>query len=139
MTENPSCRVLPESARWLLYRGDYDKACKTLSNVARINRKEIPEKAKILQIFHFPSNPSTISSQNGNTASQQEKSGSGSGVLKIIKVGLENYWNLLKTREIRKRTLVIWSLFVIVDLVYYGVVFDSATLTKDPFMLVFLA
>lgn len=55
-----------------------------------------------------------------------------------IKGGLSIYFSLLETPEMRKRTLLIWAMFITVDLVYYGVVFDSATLTNDPYLLVFL-
>ncbi|XP_021957270.1 organic cation transporter protein [Folsomia candida] len=130
--------ILPESARWLLHRGDYDAAYKTLSYVAKINRKLIPEKEKLIQIFHQHHNGENNPSVSTNNESKLNARHANK-LCSILLVSVDNYWKLLKTREIRKRTLLIWSLFIIVDLVYYGVVFDSATLTNDPFLLVFLA
>ncbi len=124
--------ILPESARWLLYRGDEDEGYKTLVRVAKMNSKPVPDKEKLLQLFRHER------IKNGKSE-EAEKSNFGSKCWSIVLVGFDNYWKLLKTRELRKRTLLIWSLFIIVDLVYYGVVFDSATLTNDPFLLVFLA
>lgn len=49
----------------------------------------------------------------------------------------ENFKKLMSTAEIRKRSLVFWTIFLTVSMVYYGLVF-STNLTSDPFLLVFL-
>jgi len=49
----------------------------------------------------------------------------------------ENFKNLTKTAEIRKRSFVFWTMFLIVSMVYYGIIF-SGNLASDPFLIVFL-
>ena len=59
-------------------------------------------------------------------------------VLKSMKSMLVNYVNLVRTPELRLRSISIWTLFICVTLAYYGAIFDSTSITADPFLVVFL-
>jgi hypothetical protein len=128
--------------------------------VAWINRKPEPDRDAIFEIFKscrekpssetklpedFPSNGTNLNGLENHGLPNTENTTTISIEVRVKSFLLStrstfgNYWKLLETPELRKRTLLIWTLFITVDLVYYGVVFDSATLTSDPFMLVFLA
>lgn len=56
---------------------------------------------------------------------------------KWLRALLKNFKNLMKTAEIRKRSLVFWTIFMTVAMVYYGIVF-AGNITSDPYLLVFL-
>ncbi|ODM93122.1 Solute carrier family 22 member 3 [Orchesella cincta] len=75
------------------------------------------------------------SSQPG--ASQNNFSAFVQTLRKWLKGFVKNFKNLMKTAEIRKRSFVFWTIFMIVAMVYYGIVF-SGNLTSDPYLLIFL-
>lgn len=79
-----------------------------------------------------------------NLEANSSQSSGGSGVMMVIgllrkwlRALIRNFKNLMKTAEIRKRSMVFWTIFLTVAMVYYGIVF-SGNLTSDPYLLVFL-
>jgi len=56
---------------------------------------------------------------------------------KWLKGFVKNFKSLMQTAEIRKRSFVFWTIFMVVAMVYYGIVF-SGNLTSDPYLLFFL-
>lgn len=143
--------MLPESARWLAVTGQSELSLEYLNEVAHKNKKNVnsevlmevvksccevkkgkEKKSKRMVTFSIAPIETPEEVPNACLRSFIKK------VWTPIKGGLSIYLSLLETPEMRKRTLLIWAMFITVDLVYYGVVFDSATLTNDPYLLVFL-
>ncbi|KAJ7391894.1 hypothetical protein OS493_016190 [Desmophyllum pertusum] len=84
--------LLPESPRWLLVKGKVDKARKILEDVARFNRKEMPQ-----QPLLAPSSPE----DGGNTSG--------------------GFRDLFATLKMSRTTLVCWFGWFMNSMVYYGV------------------
>lgn len=133
-------RILPESARWLAVTGQSEKSLEQLVKVAAWNKKDVnPE--ELMQIVRSCCEQRFATFTIASEGSERKKSWITSSLGKLcrtIRKTVSLYLSLVATPEIRKRTILIWSLFICVDLVYYGVVFDSATLTEDPYLMVFL-
>ncbi|CAL8115003.1 unnamed protein product [Orchesella dallaii] len=136
--------ILPESARWLAVSGQTDKSLKLVMKVAKRNNKNVCREELYSIILSCDardkkrSNPVTFRISDTPPPSRNVCFEWTRKVWHPLKKTLSIYMSLLATPEMRRRTLVIWFLFISVDLVYYGVVFDSATLTNDPYLLVFL-
>lgn len=88
--------VLPESPRWLLAMGQTDRVLKILQKAAKHNRRELPRNLN-KQIIPI------------------EKSNNGESV---------NVLDLFKTKQIRKKTLLLFVIWFSVYLVYYGLVLN---------------
>ncbi|CAL8128169.1 unnamed protein product [Orchesella dallaii] len=80
---------------------------------------------------------SSSSSTSNTTSSPNNLSRFLQMIRKWLKGFVRNFKNLMKTAEIRKRSFVFWTIFMVVAMVYYGIVF-SGNLTSDPYLLVFL-
>ncbi|ODM93343.1 Organic cation transporter protein [Orchesella cincta] len=135
--------ILPESARWLAVSGQTEKSLKLLLKVAERNKKTVNREELYRIVLSCDArdakrNPVTFTIAETPIPSRNVCLDWTRKVWHPIKKTLSIYLSLLATPEMRRRTLVIWFLFISVDLVYYGVVFDSATLTNDPYLLVFL-
>ena len=120
-------RILPESARWLASRERDDEAIEYLRKVAKWNKRELPPREILVPILM--------------TCREEEVPSEDKLVVKAwksLRSMLVNYVNLVRTPELRLRSISIWTLFICVTLVYYGAVFDSGSITGDPFLMVFL-
>jgi len=110
-------------------KGRQDEALTILNRIARINRKPKPHKLEIMVILD--------SCKDDRISNQADAS-----PLKVILRTFKNigigYVNLVRTPELRRRSFLLWFLFIGVTLVYYGLAFNSALLTSDPFIMVFL-
>lgn len=49
---------MPESPRWLIQKGRYEQADKTLKKIAKINNRPLPDDFTVKEIKHSDSKPS---------------------------------------------------------------------------------
>ncbi|XP_066983222.1 organic cation transporter protein-like [Macrobrachium rosenbergii] len=108
--------ILPESARWLLTQGRVDETVEILKKIAEVNGKKIPEKVLM---------DMKRSAIEENSASPDEPS--------------QEDWNasfldLLKTPRLRRNTLIICFMWMLLTLVYDGHVRNVMNLPLDVFV-----
>ncbi|KAG5894385.1 hypothetical protein JTB14_015662 [Gonioctena quinquepunctata] len=108
--------LLPESPRWLLAQGRYDEAQIILTNMARINKKEIPENF----ISTFKKNIIREKSQLGNHP----------------RYGIRD---LFRSKNLRWKTIIITFLWFTNTSVYVGLSYYAPSLGGDEFLNFFLA
>ncbi|KAK7065138.1 hypothetical protein SK128_004402, partial [Halocaridina rubra] len=109
--------LLPESARWLLSQGRVEETIEILERIARINRKIIP--------------PKVIDTMKKNALQERVSSMEGDLPLKEMDVSL---LDLLKTPRLRRTTIVICLVWMIIALEYDGHVRNVLNLPIDVFI-----
>ncbi|XP_021963061.2 organic cation transporter protein [Folsomia candida] len=130
---------VPESPRWLATHGNEEDSLKYLLRMAKVNKFPKPSKEALLEYIRQAHQQPPPREQEERVLENGEvnlKSASSKFKHRLRGVA-ENFKKLMSTAEIRKRSLVFWTIFLTVSMVYYGLVF-STNLTSDPFLLVFL-
>ncbi|XP_033635850.1 organic cation transporter protein-like isoform X2 [Asterias rubens] len=110
--------IVPESPRWLLSKGKTAEVEKIVRKAAKINKVKIPE-----SVFR------DYSSQTGEKIIGKET--------KTVKT--YTFFDLMRYPNMRKKTLVIYFIWLSNNLVYYGLSFFSEDLGTDPYLAFFLA
>ncbi|CAI5445911.1 unnamed protein product [Caenorhabditis angaria] len=98
--------LVPESLRWLVSKQYYEKADKVLRKAAKINGKEIPDE----WWDDLDKSNSEEKCENLTTA------------------------DLFRTKEVRKRTLVLFFVWPTISMVYYGISMKADVLGGDIYM-----
>ncbi|XP_063363529.1 beta-alanine transporter [Cydia amplana] len=111
---------MPESPRWLLARGHFDKAEVILRNMARINRKSLPANYMVHLRRRYES-------EKLQQELQREKS---------RQYGVRD---LLRTPNLRKKTIIITFIWFTNTSVYVGLSYYAPVLGGDEFLNFFLA
>lgn len=127
--------ILPESPRWLATKGQTDRAIECLYKIAAVNRLPTPQREDLEEILKQCA--SEEGSQSSPVAISSSRTGLLGKILRYLKGFAHNFAKLMKTGEIRKRSLVFWSMFTTVAMCYYGIVF-SGNISTDPYFVVFL-
>ena len=123
----PNQRLLPESARWLASRGRDDEAIECLKTVAKWNRRELPPREILNRIL--------MACRETEGISKKENKPSFWNNFRSV---ISNCVDLVRTPELRLRSICIWILYICVSFTYYGSVLDSTNFSTDPFLMVFL-
>ncbi|XP_063300237.1 solute carrier family 22 member 7-like isoform X3 [Pelobates fuscus] len=102
---------VPESARWLLTKQDFVTAHRYLSTCAKMNGK---------QDFQLKISPEVLQ--------------------KIVTVECRkyNFWDLVKTHQLRKNTLCLGIMWFGVAFSYYGISFNITSFSLNPFLTHFI-
>lgn len=108
--------VLPESARWLLVRGEVEKAHDVLKTYA---------------------DKSGVTVDSDSLRGSLTKCYQGEAEVETHKIR-HTPLDLLRTPRMRKRTLVLWFNWVVVSLVYFGFLLYISNLAGSPYLNLFL-
>lgn len=103
--------LVPESARWLVSQKRYKEADEVLQKAAKVNGATLPEN----WWEQLDDSTGTTSSTDGTT---RKLSG----------------FDLFKTPELRKRTLVVFFLWPVTSMVYYGMAMKANVLGGDIYI-----
>ncbi|GFU44309.1 organic cation transporter protein [Trichonephila clavipes] len=106
-------RVIPESPRWLLIKGKTDKLEKLLIKAAAINRREIKEGIKNLEMF-----------KSGIEEEEKEK---------------QTLWEVVKIPKLRNRAFSMIYIWIVNAFLYYGLSYNTNDLAGNPYLNFFLA
>jgi len=123
--------TIPESPRWLMAEGRFDEALHILKNGAKTNKKQLPPDDELMEMLK------AISADEED--SKEEKVEVELTTAQKIYAIFDEIFVLIKTPEMRKRTLNIFFSWLIVAMVYYGLSLNSKNLGGDRYLNGFLS
>jgi OCT family organic cation transporter-like MFS transporter 4/5 len=124
--------TIPESPRWLVAEGRLDEALAILKNGAKTNNKQLPPDDELMEML------TAIAADDEDAQKVEKVEVELSGMQKFLSV-FEEIFVLVKTPEMRKRTLNIFFSWLIVAMVYYGLSLNSKNLGGDRYVNGFLS
>ncbi|XP_047475630.1 organic cation transporter protein-like isoform X2 [Penaeus chinensis] len=120
--------LLPESPRWLIQQGHFKEALELFSEAAKVNGRTLPSKAKVLEAME------NIQKKLTEETTTEDKHDSN-----FITRVLKNIVVVIAKRELRTRSLAIFSCWFAVSMVYYGTAFGATNLGVDIYTYMFLS
>jgi len=124
--------TIPESPRWLVAEGRLDEAIAILKNGAKTNNKTLPPDEELMEML------TAIAADDEDAQKEEKVEVELSASQKFLSV-FEEIFVLVKTPEMRKRTLNIFFSWLIVAMVYYGLSLNSKNLGGDRYVNGFLS
>jgi len=124
--------TIPESPRWLVAEGRLDEALAILKNGAKTNNKQLPPDDELMEML------TAIAADDEDAQKEEKVEVELSASQKFLSV-FEEIFVLVKTPEMRKRTLNIFFSWLIVAMVYYGLSLNSKNLGGDRYVNGFLS
>ncbi|CAL4063246.1 unnamed protein product, partial [Meganyctiphanes norvegica] len=127
--------LLPESPRWLVLHGRHEEALDVLKWAARVNKRELPTDATILQAMEtIQDRVSQAGSENTSGTTLDENKLWFSRII----IWLQEFFALVRNRQLLPRTLAVFFCWFAAAGVYYGVALNSDNLSTDKYMYTFL-
>lgn len=124
--------TIPESPRWLVAEGRLEEAVAILKNGAKTNNKQLPPDDELMEML------TAIAADDEDAQKEEKVEVQLSASQKFLSV-FEEIFVLVKTPEMRKRTLNIFFSWLIVAMVYYGLSLNSKNLGGDRYVNGFLS
>ncbi|XP_038075240.1 organic cation transporter protein-like [Patiria miniata] len=107
--------VFPESPRWLITKGRYKEATKIIEKMAKVNGTEAPE---------------DLLDKLSEDSKEDKKQPSRIPVTQL---------DLIRTPNLRKKTLILWVDWFVVNMVYYGLSLSTSALGLDDYLAAFVS
>jgi len=122
--------MVPESPRWLIGMGRFDEALKILKGGAKVNKKTLPSDNEMLAMM-----------EQVKQAGEEEEAQVDSPETFKEKAAdaFKELINLVKTPEMRRRTLNVFFSWLVVAMVYYGLSFNTKNLGGDRYLSSFVS
>jgi len=124
--------TIPESPRWLMAEGRFDEALQILKAGAKTNNNSLPPDEEIMEMMK------SIAADEEDAEEKTTVEVKLSTGQKIAAV-FDEIFVLVKTPEMRKRTINIFFSWLIVAMVYYGLSLNSKNLGGDRYVNGFLS
>jgi len=122
--------MVPESPRWLVTKGRFDEALKILKAGAKMNKKTLPSDNEMIEMME------KIKLQDEQDAPPEEEVKS---MKERVAEALKELIDLVKTPEMRKRTLNVFFSWLAVAMVYYGLSFNTKNLGGNRYLSSFVS
>ncbi|XP_071542892.1 organic cation transporter protein-like [Panulirus ornatus] len=119
--------ILPESPRWLMMKGRYQEGLEILTKGAKINGGSLPQKHEIAVLL------GRMSKER-----QQNRPVQTSGLQTVFNF-IKSIMSLLRTRNMRRRCLIMFFTWFTVSMVYYGLAFSGGNINASAYVLVLLS
>jgi len=120
---------IPESPRWLVGQGRIQEALVILKKGAMINRKLMPSDDEMMDTLEKIYENSKEEVEAAPAVSTKEK----------FADAFKEIASLLKTPEMRKRTLNMFYSWMVVAMVYYGLSFNTKHISSDIYIPMFIS
>ncbi|KAG0729303.1 Solute carrier family 22 member 13 [Chionoecetes opilio] len=114
---------LDESPRWLIVRGRYTEALQVLRKAARWNNTSLPPTKELRALME------QIREKSADSSSTKRE-----GKCGMVRRVLDSFLILLRTRKIRKITLITFCLYFITSMGYIGLSLGGDLFSTDPFV-----
>ncbi|KAG0712578.1 Organic cation transporter protein [Chionoecetes opilio] len=123
----PALWLIDESPLWLIVNGRPQEALQVFGKVARWHGVDLPPEAEMKKLVE----EQAAESQNTNP----KRSSMGS----LLKSFVDDVVILLKTPRLRTITLIIYFIYIVVAMVYYGLSLSGASISDDPYLYLVLS
>ncbi|KAK3777515.1 hypothetical protein RRG08_044805 [Elysia crispata] len=114
--------LIPESPRWLLNKGRYSEAHKIMVDIARVNKRELPEKLLLQE-----TDRQTTSEKSKNLEQNQQSTS-----------GWKNLLLLAKSPVLAVRLAILSFSWAVNSMVYYGVTLNMGAIIQGDIYINFL-
>jgi OCT family organic cation transporter-like MFS transporter 4/5 len=122
--------MVPESPRWLIGMGRFDEALKILKGGAKVNKMTLPPDSELLDMME----------KVKQSAEEEEEEADNPETFKEkLLDAFKELTGLVKTPEMRKRTLNVFFSWLAVAMVYYGLSFNTKNLGGDRYLSSFVS
>ncbi|XP_037786417.1 organic cation transporter protein-like [Penaeus monodon] len=125
----PALYLMDESPRWMIIRGQHERALKTLTKAARWNAVTLPPEDDLKGTMRDIQAQTTSSAEKKEVKSKKES----------VRNGLNFALILCRTRKITLVTLIMFIDYLIVSMVFYGLSLSATSFSADPFVYMALA
>ncbi|KAG0712580.1 Organic cation transporter protein [Chionoecetes opilio] len=119
--------VIDESPLWLIVNGRPQEALQVFGKVARWHGIDLPPEAEMKKLVEEQA------AEAQNTTPKRSSMGS------LLKSFVDDVVILLKTPRLRTITLIIYFIYIVVAMVYYGLSFSGASISDDPYLYLVLS
>lgn len=120
---------IPESPRWLVSKGRLQEALVIMKNGARVNRKLLPSDDEVMDLMEKIYADNKEETEAAVVVSKMDQ----------VKEAFSELIQLLKTPEMRKRTLNMFYSWLVVAMVYYGLSFNTKHISTDIYIPLFIS
>lgn len=127
--------VLPESPRWLALNGRLEEALTVLQKAAKMNGRSLADSGALQSML----DDFCASEQTHSVGIKRCGESSGLGMIKTCCSAFVSVHQLLTTPRMRLISLASFTNWLVVALVYYGVTFDTAELSSNRYLAIFLS
>ncbi|RXG61112.1 Organic cation transporter protein [Armadillidium vulgare] len=122
---------IDESPRWLIVRGFHKKALKVLRRAEKANKVTLPsDEELLLKMREIEKNSLSESKNEENTPKLPEESKR----IVFIKELITRIIILYRTPELRRRTFLMYTVFIVSSTVYYGLSLSAVNFKLNPFL-----
>ncbi|KAK8395998.1 hypothetical protein O3P69_005227 [Scylla paramamosain] len=125
--------LLPESPRWLIFKGRHDEALTLLETAARVNQRKLPSqevlRAAMRNIMH----------KEGNKVQEERGPAQPAGLRHHATRAWRHLLLVLTTRGVRQRALLLYYIWAVTTAPYYSLSHFSSIINTNIYMYSFLS